>query len=79
MVLYCNLTDVKVNGVDFTSKPVLKLTSTNISGKITSNNVSSEIEKFKTANSFNKNHISIIDNLFAEAQTNHFEVIIEGV
>ena len=79
MVLYCNLTDVKVNDINFTSKPVLKLTSTNISGKITSNNVSSEIEKFKTANSFNENHISIIDNLFAEAQTNQFEVIIEGV
>lgn len=79
MVLYCNLTDVKVNDVDFTPKPVLKLTSANISGKIKSNNVPSEIEKFKTANNFNENHISIIDKIFAEAQTNHFEVIIEGV
>lgn len=79
MVLYCNLTDVKVNDVDFKSNPVLKLTSTNISGKITSNNLPSEIEKFETANIFNENHISIIENLFAEAQTNHFEVIIEGV
>ena len=79
MVLYCNLTDVKVNDVDFTPKPVLKLTSTNISGKITSNSISSEIDSFKTVNSFNENQISVINHLFAEAQTNHFKVIIEGV
>lgn len=79
MVLYCNLTDVKVNDINFSPKPVLKLTSKNISGKITSNSVSSEIDKFKTSNGFNENHISIIDNLFAEAKSNDFEVIIEGV
>ena len=79
MVLYCNLTDVKVNEINFTPKPVLKLTSTNISGRITSNSASSEIDGFKTANNFNKNHIYIIENLFIEAQTNNFEVIIESV
>lgn len=79
MVLYCNLTDVKVNDINLASKPILKLTSTNISGKITSHSVASEIDNFKTINNFTENHINIIDNLFVEAQTNQFEVIIEGV
>ena len=79
MVLYCNLSDVKVNDINYTPKPILKLTSINISGRITSNNVSLEIDYFKTSNGFNKNHISIIDNLFTEARTNNFEVIIESV
>ncbi len=79
MVLYCNLTDVKVDDVNFIPKPILKLTSTNISRKITSNSISSEIDSFKSSNGFNESTISIIDNLFTEAQANNFEVIIEGV
>jgi len=79
MVLYCNLEDVEVNDIIFNPKPVLKLTSTEISGKITSNSASSEINNFKTSNTFNTNQINIIDNLFIEAQLNNFEVIIEGV
>jgi hypothetical protein len=79
MVLYCNLTDMKVNDINYTPKPVLKLTSTNVSGKITSRSMSSEIEKFKTSNGLNGNHSVIINKLFTEAQKNNFEVIIEGV
>ncbi len=79
MVLYCNLTDVKVNANNFNPKPVLKLTSTNISGRIASNNMPSEIDDFKTSNGFNENQISIIDNLFNEAQANNFEAIIGSV
>lgn len=79
MVMYCNLTDVKMNDINFTPKPVLKLTSTYISGKITSNSESSEIDNFKITNGFNENHISIINNLFTEGQTNNFEVIIESI
>lgn len=79
MVLYCNLTDVKVNDINFTPKPVLKLTSTNISGRITSNNLPLEIDKFKRSNSFNNNQIGIIDNLFIEAKANNFELIIGSV
>jgi len=79
MVLYCNLTDVKVNDISYTPKPVLKLTSSNTLGRITANSESSEIVNFKTSNGFNENQIRIIDNLFTEAQTNNFEVIIESV
>lgn len=79
MVLYCNLTDVKVNDVDFTPKPVLKLTSSNISGKITSKSSFAEIEEFKSSAGFSMNNVEIINKLFVEAKTNNFEVIIEGV
>jgi len=79
MVLYCNLTDVKIDNTDFTPKPVLKLTSTNISGKISSQSSTSEIEVFKSSAGFNVNNVEIIDRLFAEAKANNFEVIIEGV
>ena len=79
MVLYCNLAEVKVNDADFAPKPVLKLTSTNISGKITSNSPSLEIDRFKSSTGFSESNISLIDRLFAEAKTNNFEVIIEGV
>ena len=79
MVLYCNLTDVKIDDTDFTPKPVLKLTSTNISGKISNQSSTSEIEEFKSSAGFNVNNVEIIDRLFAEATANNFEVIIEGV
>ncbi|MEW6701572.1 MAG: hypothetical protein AB1298_02530 [Bacteroidota bacterium] len=79
MVLYCNITDVKIDDTDFTPKPVLKLTSTNISGKISSQRTTSEIEEFKSSAGFNENNVEIIDRLFAEAKANNFEVIIEGV
>ena len=79
MVLYSNLTNVKVNNIDYTPKPVLKLTSTNVSGRITSNNLPSEISEFKSLNIFKGNQIRIIDDLFSEAKANNFEAIIESV
>ncbi|KAF0151872.1 MAG: hypothetical protein FD143_1586 [Ignavibacteria bacterium] len=79
MVLYCNLTDVKVNDLKYSSKPVLKLTSTNITGKISSQSSTSELVEFKSSANFNVNNVEIIDRLFAEAKANNFEVIIEGV
>lgn len=79
MVLYCNLTEVKIDNTDFTPKSVLKLTSTNISGKISSQSAISEIEEFKSSAGFNANNVEVIDRLFAEAKENNFEVIIEGV
>ena len=79
MVLYCNLTDVKVNDIVFNPKPVLKLTSLNIKGRITSNSLSTEKESFTNTNNFNANQISIISKLFSEAHDNKFKAIIEGV
>lgn len=79
MVLYCNLEDVKVNEFSYAPKPVLKLTSTNISGKISTNSVVSEIDDFKISNGLTEKQIRTIDNLFTEARVNNFEAMIESV
>ena len=79
MVLYCNLDDLKIEDNVFIPKPVLKLTSTNISGKISSLSSIAEIEKFKLSAGLSKNNNEFIDKLFSEAVANNFEVIIEGV
>ncbi len=79
MVLYCNLTDVQINNIIFTPKPILKLTSSHIEGKISSNNSQKEIDEFKILANFKKNDAELIDRLFSEANINNFEVIIEGV
>lgn len=79
MVLYSNLTEVKVNDQDYITRPVLKLTSTNISGKITTRNSEEDIKKFVASNGLSEGNISTINSLFLEAQTNNFDVIIEGV
>lgn len=79
MVLYCNLTEVKIDETDFTPKPILKLTSTNLYGKISSQNSTSEIKKFNHSAEFTSNNIKVIDRLFAEAKANNFEIVIEGV
>lgn len=79
MVLYCNLTDVKANNEEYNPKPVLKLTSTNITGEITSQNSTSEIEEFISTSGVNKNNYQFIKRLFNEAKENKFEVIIEGM
>lgn len=79
MVLYCNLTNVKINDKDFTPKPILKLTSANISCKISSQSSISEINRFKASAGFNSDNIVIIDRVFEEAKANNFEVIVEGV
>lgn len=79
MVLYCNLADVKVKDIVLKPKPILKLTSNNLKGKIMSTNISGEIDKFKAANKLNDKQNRLITNLFIEAKANKFEVIIEGV
>jgi DNA-binding transcriptional regulator YhcF (GntR family) len=79
MILYCNLRDVKINDSVYTPKPVLRLTSTNIIGKITSLSLASEIGEFKFRIGFSNHSLELIDKLFSEANTNNFEVIIEGV
>ena len=79
MVLYSNLTEVKVNDQDYTPRPVLKLTSTNIKGKITTSNSEEDIKKFVSSNGLSEGNSSTIKSLFLEAQTNNFSVIIEGV
>jgi len=79
MVLYCNLTDITVENINYSAKPILKLTSTKIIGKIISGSSSQEINSFKLRNLLNSRNNLLVDNIFKEAQINGFEVVIEGV
>jgi hypothetical protein len=79
MVLYTNLINVKINNVEYIAKPVLKLTSINIIGCITSHSSEVAITKFIKMNKLKENIIDRIDNVFKEAKENNFEVRIEGV
>ena len=79
MVLYTNLTQVKFDNVDAVPKPILKLTSSNITEKVTSQSNTSETKHFYATNGIVDNNIMFIDKLFKEAALNNFEIIIEGV
>lgn len=79
MVLYNNLSNVKVNETVYDAKPILKLTSSKIIGRVTSLSTSREINSFKLSENFTPNQIRIIDQLFLEAKSNSFKVMIEGV
>jgi hypothetical protein len=79
MVLYCNLTDVKINGKKLSPKPVLKLTSENLSGRLSSNDSKEEISSFKKINDFNEVQSLMTDQLIGGANVNNFEIIFEGV
>jgi len=79
MVLYSNLEEVKIDEIEYTARPVLKLTSKKIKGSITSNSGQKEIEDFTRKNVLKQKMKDRIDMVFKEAQDNNFEVKIEGV
>ena len=78
MILYCNLQNVTVNDESYDSIPVLKLTSSELENRITSESNKSEIEDFFSKNDFSKKHRNIIEILFRECKENKFLVIIEN-
>ena len=79
MILYCNLKDVKINGEKLIPRPVLKLTSKNLMGKVNSNSSRKEIDSFMKTNSFSEAHSLLIEQLINGAISNNFEIIFEGV
>lgn len=79
MILYCNLTNVKVNDISYKSMPVLKLTSSKLQGKLSSNDEQKKIENFFEKNSFNKKQKELINSLFVESNKNNIIAIIEEV
>jgi len=79
MVLYCNLTDVKIDGEKLTPKPILKLTSENLSGRISSNDSKEEISSFREINGLSDVHSMMIDQLIEGAKINNFEIVFEGI
>lgn len=79
MVLYCNLTDVRINGELLMPKPVLKLTSEILSGGITSESSLLEIDSFKKINKLNDVTSDLIEQLITGAGINNFKIVFEGV
>lgn len=76
MILYTNLKDVFINGNEYFAKPVLKLTSTKLTGGITSND--NITKAFFEKNDFFSKQIDVIEKLFSEARDNGFIVKIES-
>ena len=77
LILYCNLKNVKINSLSYNSIPVLKLTSSNLEGSITSDSEKSLIEDFYINNKLSSKQINILSLLFQECSENNFRIIIE--
>ena len=77
MILYCNLSDTKVNGKSVRCEPILNLTSKKLKGKISSKSSDEETKMFLTRNRFNQKHRYLIATLFSEARSNNFTVFIQ--
>jgi hypothetical protein len=78
-IIFGNCMEMKELHDNYIPKPVLKLISANIVGKITSKSSAREIKEFNSACDFSKGNQEIIEKLFQETKVNNFEVIIEGV
>ncbi|HEX8248020.1 MAG TPA: hypothetical protein VF599_07605 [Pyrinomonadaceae bacterium] len=77
MMLYSNLENVSAAGKIYKSLPVLRLTSENLAGKLTSSAFAEEQSEFFRFNKLNARQILLMKNLFAEARENNFSVILE--
>jgi len=79
LILYANLKKVQIKDETFLTKSVLQLTSTQIVGKISSDDDEIKKEMFLHANKFNFKVIQLIQQLFFGAQNNNFLIQIEQV
>ncbi len=77
MVLFSNLQNLKVDNKKFNYKPILKLTSSKIKGKIASDSTNLKFNKFLIDNKFKTNQENFVKNLFKEANTNKIIIIIQ--
>lgn len=78
MMLYTNLTNVRVGLKLYDLKVQLRLTSNQLNGSINSDAKDAEIEKFFAVNSFNLADKKFFVKLFREARENNFTVISEN-
>jgi len=77
MILYTNLKEVKINGVEYNPIPIIKLTSTKLKGSILSSDNTDKISSFISKQPFSKKQKSIIENLLIEAKENNLLINIE--
>jgi len=78
MILYCNLANTSIGDISYGVVPTLKLTSSNITGKLTSNDSEGDKQLFFNNNLFNTSQIELVKTLIEESQINNFEIIIQG-
>lgn len=79
IILYCNFENVCIGNNKYKTKPVLKLTSTKLKGRLTSNDGVNENTIFFNKNSLNIKQKELIKKLFAEGRENNFLILIEEV
>lgn len=77
MMLYTNLSNVKVGKNPFNLRVQIRLTSNQLKGSINSDAKTEEIEKFFTENNFVLKDKEFFKKLFAEARENKFTIILE--
>ncbi len=77
MILYCNLLEVTVNGLQIQSQAVLCLTSSKLKGGINSSNSKEEIASFFQENNFSESQKILIEKVIDEANQNKFIVKIQ--
>lgn len=77
MILYCNLSEVTVNGIGTNSQAVLCLTSSKLKGSISSSSNKKEISAFFEENNFSKSQIFLVETIILEAKHNKFIIKIQ--
>jgi hypothetical protein len=77
MILYCNLSEVTVDGKQLKSEAVLSLTSAKLKGAIDSASTKEEISDFVKENKISASQETLIEMVIAEARQNNFVVRIQ--
>ncbi|MDQ4123497.1 MAG: hypothetical protein M3209_18835 [Acidobacteriota bacterium] len=77
MILYCNLSEVTVDGKELQSEAVLSLTSSKLKGSIDNLSAKEEIFNFVKENNISASQQNLIETVIAEAKQNNFTVRIQ--
>lgn len=77
MMLYTNLSNVKVNAKPYNLKVQIRLTANKLNGSITSDAKEEETDKFFSENSFDTANKNFVKKIFQEARENKFTIILE--
>lgn len=76
MILFCNLTNVRVDDKQYAPRPVIGLTSDRLSDFCHSGMNGGQIARFFEKNKLKPGAQSIIRDIFGEAQTNRFDIVV---
>jgi hypothetical protein len=77
MILYCNLSEVTVDGKALKSEAVLSLTSSKLKGAVDNFSSDKVISSFVKENNFSASQKLLIEAVFAEANQNNFVVKVQ--